>query len=337
MKVSMGDRLVGDGEPCLLVAEIGENNNGDLDIACAMIAEAAAAGADAVKFQTITAEEIFNPSSPGYSRRKKVEMDHSHYPKLVEKAQASGVTFFSTPFDEPSADFLDELGVPFFKIGSGELTHFSLLRHIARKGKPMIVSTGMANYQMIDNAATVIKEAGNDQLIIAHCVSAYPAAVESANVRAVPALRDRLGVLVGFSDHTISSSASLAAIALGACYIEKHFTLSRSLPDGDNDISIEPHEFKALVRGVRETEAALGKGERSLLKEEEPLVKAARRSIYARVAISKGQQIAPSDIAVRRPQSEIGADEIDSVVGRLAGRSIDAEEPLRWDSLEPAS
>jgi len=333
MKISLGGRLVGDGEPCLIVAEIGENYNGDADIACAMIQQASLAGADAVKFQTITAEELFNPSSPRYARRKRVELDLLHYPRLLETARTNKVIFFSTPFDEPSADFLDGLGVPFFKIGSGELTHHALLRHVARKGKPMVVSTGMSQQEQIDAAVRVVKDAGNDQIIIAHCISVYPAAPGMANVRAVPALRERLGVLTGFSDHTISSSAAMAAVALGACYVEKHFTISRALPEGDNDMSVEPQEFKALAQGIREVESALGTGHRLLLPEERALVQAARRAIYARVAIPSGQMIKPDMLAVRRPYSEIPADQIDLVVGRTARVDIAAEEALRWDQI----
>ena len=334
MKYSVGDRLVGDGEPCLIAAEIGENPNGDVELACAMIREAAKAGADAVKFQTITAEELFNPSTPNYARRKRVEMGLSHYPRLMEEARANNLIFFSTPFDEPSADFLDQLGVPLFKLGSGELTHYALLRHVAGKGKTIIISTGMAEVDWIDAAVSVARQEGNDQLIVAHCVSIYPAPLETANIRAIPVLRERLAIPVGFSDHTMSSSAPMAAVSLGACYLEKHFTLSRSLPEGDNDMSLEPHEFKEMVIGVREVEAVLGNGSRSVLPTEKALADTARRSIYARRLIRKGERIDSGAIAVRRPGSQIPADEIDRVLSKIAKEDIAAEEPLRWDLLD---
>ena len=333
MKISLGGRLVGDGEPCLIVAEIGENPLGNVELACAHIQQAALVGADAVKFQTSTPEEIFNPSSPDYAEGARVELARSDYPRLMEVARANNVIFFSTPFDEPSADFLEKLGVPFFKIGSGELTHHSLLRHVALKGKPMIVSTGMSDQAHIDAAVRVIQGTGNDQLIIAHCVSIYPAPLESANVRALHTLQARLGVPVGYSDHTISNAASLAAVALGACYIEKHFTLSRALPEGDNNMSVEPHEFRALVHDIREVESTLGSGHRSVLPGEEILLPLIRRGIYARRTIRRGETIERGALAVRRPRGDIPADQLDIVVGRTATADIAPEEVLRWDHL----
>ena len=197
MQIEMAGRPVGDGEPCLVVAEIGENHMMDPGVACALIEEAALAGVDAVKFQTARPEELYNPSDPDIEECAAAELDLGFYPRLVETARANNVIFFSTPFDERSADFLDQLNVPFFKIGSGELTHHTLLRHVARKGKPMVVSTGMAGLDWIKAAVRVIQDAGNDQIIITHCVSLYPAPVELANVRAIPALREQLGVSGG--------------------------------------------------------------------------------------------------------------------------------------------
>jgi N-acetylneuraminate synthase/N,N'-diacetyllegionaminate synthase len=333
MDISVGTRIVGDGQPCLIVAEAGENHVNNVDIACALIEQAALAGADAIKFQTHVAEELYNPSTPNYARRVEHELPFHHYSTMLDVARANDIILFSTPFDEPSADFLDELGVDLFKIGSGELTHFAMLRHIAKLGKPMVISTGMGEQQWIENAVRVVKDAGNDQIVIAHCVSVYPAPVHLSNVRAVPALRDNLGVLTGLSDHTMSSSAAMAAVALGACYIEKHFALSRALPEGDNDMSNEPGEFKAMVEGIREVEASLGTGERSLLPEEADLVKIARRGVYARFGIQSGQRIEGSMLAVRRPLSEIAADQIDRVVGATAKTDIAPEQPVRWADI----
>jgi len=333
MKIFMGDRWVGDDEPSLIVAEIAANHRDSVDLACSLIQEAALAGADAVKFQSIDAGELFNPSNPTYSILKSRQMPLSGFSRLIETAKGNNVLFFSTPFDEVSADFLEELDVPFYKIGSGELTHHRLLRHVARKGKPVVISSGMAEQEQIDNAIRVVKETGNEQIILTHCVSVYPAPVALANVRAVPALRERLGVLTGYSDHTGPSAAPLAAVALGACYIEKHFSISRALPGGDNSMSTEPSEFKAMVQGIREVESSLGTPTRSLLTEESGLVAIARRGIYARNDIAIGQRIDSDMLAVRRPLSEIAADQIDQVVGRVAKVSITAEEGLTWDQL----
>ena len=333
MRISLGGRMVGDGEPCLIVAEIGENPLGKVDLACSHIEQAALAGADAVKFQTSRPDELYNTCDEDYAEGARVEMALSDYPRLLETARANDVIFFSTPFDEPSADFLDEMEVPFFKVGSGELTHHSLLRHVARKGKPMIVSTGVADEALIDAAVRVIRDTGNEQIVVTHCVSVYPAPIEIANVRAVPALREHLGLLVGYSDHTLPSTAALAAVALGACYVEKHFTLSRALPEGDNFMSVEPQEFKAMVQGIRDVEAALGTSSRSVLPEEEEIFPLMRRGIYARTAIRRGQNIERGMLAVRRPLSEIPADQLDMIVGRAATADIAPEEALLWDNL----
>jgi N,N'-diacetyllegionaminate synthase len=257
----------------------------------------------------------------------------SGFATLIDTAKANNVIFFSTPFDEVSADFLEELEVPFYKIGSGELTHHRLLRYVAKKGKPIVISSGMAKQEQIDSAIRVVKEAGNEEIILTHCVSIYPAPVELVNMRAMPALRERLGVLVGYSDHTLPSSAPMSAVALGACYIEKHFSISRALPGGDNPISTEPNEFRTMVQGIREVEASLGTSTRSLLPQEEGLVAIARRGIYARNDIAAGQKIDSDMLAVRRPLSEIPADEIDSVVGKVAKVAISAEEMMTWDQL----
>lgn len=333
MNLLLGGRPVGDGQPCFIVAEACENSNGDVDIACAQIVQAALAGADAVKLQTMTRGEIYNPSHPRYAKRPFVEMPLADYPRLMETAKENNLIFFSTPMDEISADFLDELGIPFFKIGSGDLTHHSLLRHIARKGKPIIISTGAAEQSWIEDAVRIVKNTGNDQILITHCSSVYPAPISLANVRAVPKLREEFDLLVGFSDHTMSTSAPMTAVALGACLVEKHFTLSRALPEGDNDMSLEPSEFKTMVDGIREVEESLGSDELAVLPEEKFVLPLMRRGVYARSDIKRGQKIEQGLIAVRRPLSEITADQIDRVIGQTAKVDIPAEAGLIWEHL----
>jgi len=333
MNIQMDGKTVGDGQPCFIVAEIGENHMVDLQIAYALIEQSALVGADAVKFQTATPDELYNPSSPDIDECAAAELDLDDYPAVAKAAKANNVTFFSTPFDETSADFLEGLGVPYFKIGSGELDHHNLLRHVAKKGKPMIISTGMSDLETIKAAVNVIKDAGNEQIIVTHCVSVYPAPVELANVRAIPMLREELGTLVGWSDHTQTNAAAVAAVALGACYFERHITLSRSLPEGDNSMSTEPHEFKHLVHAIREVEKALGSSHRSVLPEESVGVSAFRRGVYARTAIKRGQTIEAGMLAVRRPNIAISASEFDLVVNRQATTDIAPEEAIRWESL----
>lgn len=333
MNINLGGRQVGDGQPCLVVAEIGENHMVNIEVACSLIKQAAIAGADAVKFQTASPEELYNPSDPDIKECASAELARVHYPRAIECARENNLIFFSTPFDEPSVDFLDGLDVPFFKIGSGELTHHGLLRYVAKKGKPVVLSTGMADLDSIIAAVNVVKDVGNDQIIATHCVSIYPAPVELANVSAIPSLREHLDTLIGWSDHTMTSSASLAAVALGACYVEKHITLSRALPEGDNAMSYEPGEFKSMVRLIREVEASLGTSTRQVLKQEEDLLDVARRGVYARITIPAGQKIQPSMLAVRRPLGPIPADQFDRVINMRSKVNINAEQPIQWEHL----
>lgn len=333
MNFVIKDRLIGDGAPCCIVAEIGLNHNGDSGLARTILEQAALAGADAVKLQTINAEELYGPSHPRFDICRRLQLTENDYKSLARRAEELKVIFFSTPFDERSADFLDDLGVPLFKIGSGDLTHHALLRHVARKGKPIVVSTGMASMDQIDRARQVILDAGNEQVILLHCVSIYPAPVEKANVRAVQTLRRTFNTLVGLSDHTLSAAPAVAAVALGACMIEKHFTVSRALPEGDNDISLEPAELKRLVQDIRDVEASLGTGCRTVLPEEEPLIPKVRRGIYARVAIRRGERISGANIAVRRPVDEIPAEQIDHLLGRRATVEIPAGAAIRWEQI----
>ncbi len=332
-RLQFAGRLVGDGAPCLIVAEAGQNHNASPDIALSLVREAARAGADAVKFQTIQPEELYAPTHPRYAACGSNQLSRAVYGNLFRTASEVGVLCFSTPFDERSADLLEELGAPGFKVGSGELTHLALLRHLGRKGKPLFVSTGMADLEQIDVAVKAILDTGNDKIVVMHCVSMYPTPAAKANIRAIPRLRERFGVLVGFSDHTLGHAPALAAVALGACVVEKHFTLSRALPGADHSMSVEPHELGALVSGIREVEAALGTGERTVLQEEQELAAFARRGLYARGPIRKGQQITREDVAVWRPGGEIAAHEIDRVIGRRAAVDIAAAEPLRWHAF----
>lgn len=331
--LSVGDRRIGPGHPCFIVAEIGMNHVGDPDVARAFIDEAGGCGVDAVKFQTIDPGEMYPPDHPRFKVMQRRAWRPEVYADLMEHARKKGMVFFSTPFDGPSADLLEGVGVPLFKVGSGELTHLAFLRHLARKGRPIVLSTGVAGLPEIEYAVRTILETGNGQLALLHCVSMYPTPVEKANVRALLTLRERFHLPVGVSDHTLSAPAALAAVALGACIVEKHFSLSRTLPDGDNDISFVPSEMTALVQAVREVEAALGTGEKAVLPEEEGLRPKIRRGLYARRDIAQGEILQPDMVLARRPGAEIPAEAFDRVVGRTAEKDIDAQAPLRWADL----
>lgn len=258
-RIEIADRKVGLGHPCFIIAEAGVNHNGSLEMACQLIEVAAQAGADAVKFQIFKAKRLVSEVAKSqYNMLCGLELWSGAYPELMTCCEGNGILFMCTPFDEESADFLDDLGVAVFKIASGEIANLPLLAHVARKGKAVIVSTGMSYLGEVEAAVRTIREAGNCQLVLLQCVSSYPAEPAAVNLRAMMTMAAAFGVPVGYSDHTLGVAVSLAAVALGACVIEKHFTLARGLPGPDHAASLEVGELTALVEGVRIVEAALG-------------------------------------------------------------------------------
>lgn len=331
-RLVVGRWAIGRGCRCFIVAEAGQNYNGDFDRALALVAAAARTGADAVKFQTSVTEELYAPSDPEFEFSKAAELSARQYQELVRIAEKAGILLFSTPFDELSADLLDSLDMPLFKIGSGELTHHAFLRYVARKMKPVILSTGTASLEEIASAADVIRQAGNEQLVLLHCVSMYPTPLEKAHIRALSRLAE-LGFPVGFSDHTTSDFSALAAVALGACVIEKHFTLDRNLPGGDHGMSYEPPEMSRLVSSIRSVEQCLGSDRKPLLAEEEAVKPLIRRGIYARADLQAGSRLSLSDLLIRRPMANIAAEDVDKLIGKELKIRVPAQRPLSWNDL----
>jgi N-acetylneuraminate synthase len=345
--VDIGGFRLGKGQPCFLIAEAGVNHNGDLDLARRLVDAAAEAGADAVKFQTFRAERLVTPDAPKaeYQRDRtadngsqldmlrQLELSPEAHRVVLERCRQRGVMFLSTPFEEESANFLDALGVCAFKIPSGEVTNLPFLEHVARKGKPLIVSTGMCRLGEVESAVDAIRACGNDGLVLLHCVSNYPAAPEDANLRAMHTLGAAFGVPVGYSDHTEGVDVPLAAVALGACVLEKHFTLDRSLPGPDHAASAEPDELTALFRGVRRVEAALGHGHKTPVASETATANVARKSLVAAVDISCGSVLTPDLIAIRRPGTGLPPALREQLVGRTAREDIPAGTLLRWELL----
>ena len=327
--LTIGSKTIGNESPCFIIAEGGLNHNGNLELAARMIEEAADCGADAVKFQTYTTHELFPPNHPEWNRFQQMVFNREEYERLRGIADEMGILFLSTPFDEASSDLLETIGVPAFKVGSGEVTHLTFLNYLAEKGKPMILSTGMSTWNELDAAVQTIRDAGNESFCLLHCVSAYPCPPEEANVRMVIALRERYNILTGFSDHTKTDTAALASIALGACVIEKHFTLSRNLPGWDHFFSYDPNQFKRFVDSIRELEQALGTGEKRITRSEEPIHAIARRSIYARKDIKAGDIITPDIVIVRRPVGPLSADCLPELLGKKIQRDIPAGTPLQ--------
>jgi N,N'-diacetyllegionaminate synthase len=337
-RLQIGTTWVGDAEPVYVVAEAGSNHNGSFGLALRLIDVAVAAGANAVKFQTFKAARMY-PKTAGESSYLKVhrsiydiveemEMPTEWVPELAAYCREKSIEFMSTPFDERSADLLSE-HVNVFKVASYEMTHTPLLRHIARLGKPMIVSTGTATLAEVMAAAEVIAEEGNDQLILLQCTASYPTPLPAVNARAMLAIRDATGHLVGLSDHSRDPIiAPVLAVALGACVIEKHFTLSNQLPGPDHAFAIEPRELEELVRRVREAQLALGSGRKDVLPEEQELHAFARRSIFATRQIAVGEMLSRENVAVLRCGTlgfGFPPEEFDRLVGRRARHDIQAD------------
>jgi N-acetylneuraminate synthase len=346
-KVRIGERWVGDGEPAYIVAEAGSNHNGSFEQALKLIDAAADARADAVKFQHFKAAKLY-PRSAGasdYLNTPRSIFDIIHdmetpddwVPELAGYCRRRGLAFLSSPFDEQSADLLDPW-VPAFKVASYEMTHAPLLKHLARKGKPMIVSTGAAILEEVLQSVDVIRAEGNDQIVLLQCTAKYPTPVDAVNARALVSLREATGLPTGLSDHSRDPViAPVVAVTLGACLIEKHFTLSNRLPGPDHAFAVEPHELRALVQRVREAEQALGHGRKETLPEEEELRAFARRSIFAVRDIRPGEPLTRDNVAVLRC-GKLGfglpPEALERVIGRTAARAIGAEALIRLEDLK---
>jgi N-acetylneuraminate synthase/N,N'-diacetyllegionaminate synthase len=341
-RVKLEDRFVGDEEPCLIIAEAGSNHNGSLEQAKKMIDAAVEAGVDAVKFQIFKAEELYSKYTPEFSYLKgqnvyelikNIETPREWIKELARHCKEKNVDFLASVFDFEAVDILDKY-VPAFKIASFEITDLELLKYAAEKGKPMIISTGMANLGEIEDAINVIKSIGNEDIILLHCNSLYPTPVEVVNLRAMETMRTAFKVPAGFSDHTLGIHIPIAAVAMGACVIEKHFTLSRKMKGPDHSFAIEPDELKEMVRCIRQVEKAKGNGikEKSELESEEMYVKA-RRSIHAKVNIPKGTKITRDMLIIKRPEYGIKPKFIDIVDGREAKKVIKEDEWITWDMV----
>lgn len=346
----VGDRVIGTGAPAFIIAEAGVNHNGDPALARRLVVEAAAAGADAVKFQTFRAADLVTRDAPkaayqlettggdGGQREMlaRLELAPAAHVTLRDESASRGIVFFSSPFDEVSADVLEALGVAVFKIPSGEITNLGLLRHVARKGRPMILSTGMSTLEEIAAAVGAIRGAGDPPLALLQCVSAYPAPAEETNLRVMDTLRDRFGCPVGLSDHTTGIEIAIAAVARGAAIVEKHFTVDKALPGPDHRASLDPAEFVALVRSVRRVEAALGDGDKRPMPSETDTRRVARKSLVAARPIGRGEQITRDMVAVKRPGTGISPADLERALGRTASRALAADEVIDWGALEDA-
>lgn len=336
-------RFVGRDFPCFVIAEIGSNHNQSIELAKRHIDAAAEAGVDAVKFQTFRASQHYSKRSPSFTYLKgqstfeliqAMEIDRAWHEPLKRYAEDAGLIFLSSACDAEAIEELDAIGMPAFKVASFDLPDVFLVREMAETGKPLILSTGMASWSDIENAVSVCRAVGNEQIVLLQCTSLYPAPVELSNLRAMASMETAFSLPTGYSDHTEGDHVTLAAVALGACMIEKHFTLDRTLPGPDHSFAIEPLELKAMVSRIRDVQAALGDGRKEGPKEEErEMFEKGRRSLHARRSIPQGATITAEMLVVKRPGFGISPSLTEHVVGRKARRAIDEDEWITWDMI----
>ena len=329
-------------EKVIIIAEAGVNHNGNLDTARKLIDAAAEAGADIVKFQTFTADAIVSKeaekaayqkeatdaSETQYEMIKKLELDKDTHLELISHCEEKGIEFLSSPFDHKSIDLLAELDLKRFKIPSGEITNLLYLRHIGKYGKPIIMSTGMATLKEVEDALNILEESGTSKgkITVLHCNTEYPTPIEDVNLNAILTIRYKLGVKIGYSDHTLGTEIPIAAVAMGASVIEKHFTLDRNLPGPDHRASLEPDELKAMVQTIRNIEQALGDGVKQPSPSEKKNIPIVRKSIVAIREISEGEAFTEENLTVKRPGMGISPMRWDEIIGKIAEKNYQPDD-----------
>ena len=338
-------RRIGPGHPTFVIAEAGVNHNGDPELARQLVRAVKATGADCVKFQTFKAERVVTAAAPKANYQlgttdpaesqlamlQKLELPESAYRELIALAATEGLAFFSTPYNEEDVDFLTGLGIGAFKLASLSVVEPAFLRYVAQQGKPIILSTGMATLEEVAAAVETMRTAGNEQIVLLQCTTNYPSRLADVNLRAMLTMRDACSVPVGYSDHTPGHTACIAAVALGACVIEKHFTLDRTLPGPDHTTSCDPEEFTALMREIRATELLLGSAGKAPCEVERRNAIGMRRSIVARRPIAAGEVLRPEMLAFKRPSTGIPPSQLEALVGRKAQCDIPADALVTWE------
>lgn len=349
------DKSIGPGSPVFVIAEAGVNHNGDPELARQLVTAAAEAGADAIKFQTYSADRLTTKDAPkyyvdtmeqwccgeqpsGFQFDEFSQLDHlpvEAYREIVKLSRDLGIVFLSTPFDEESVDFLDALEVPAFKIASGDITSHRFLRYVASKKKPLVLSTGCCTLGEIEEALDHIFSTGNTQVALLHCTLSYPARVADANLNMMKTMQAAFPRCpIGLSDHTLGTLVPVLAASHGACIIEKHFTLDKTLSTStDHFMSVDPAELKQMVSDVRSAVEAMGRREKGPVPAEADAHRYARRSLVARTAISKGQRITAEHLCIKRPGTGLPPRLFDVIVGRTAAVDIAGDTVLTWDLL----
>jgi sialic acid synthase SpsE len=345
-KIEIGDRWIGEGEPCFVVAEIGLNHNGDIKLAKKLIDAAVGCGADAVKFQKRTVDKILTkealdaPYDTWYAygktygeHRKALELSNEEFIALQEYASERDIIFFASPWDEESADFLEGINVSIFKVASADVINLPLIKHMAKKRKPMIVSTGMSTFDEIKDAVDMISKY-TDELILLQCVSTYPSDYEEINLRNMETLRKTFDCPVGYSGHERGIAVSEAAVALGACVVERHFTLDRALKGPDHAASLEPPGLFKLIRDIKNVEKSMGASEKRAQERETPIRTKLAKSVVAAVDISKGTVITKEMLGVKGPNIGLPPKYVYILPGKRAVKDIKEDSAITEEMVE---
>ncbi len=345
-EIKIADKTIGEYSKSFIIAEAGVNHNGSIEMAKKLVNAAKEAGADAVKFQTFKTKNLVTKNAKKaeyqiknsgeesqYEMIKKLELSDSEFQEIAKYAESKGIIFLSSPFDTESVDLLDEMNIPAFKIASGEITNFPLLKHIAKKHRPVILSTGMSTIGEVEEALNLI-EKYNDDIILMHCLTNYPAKKEDANLNVIKTLEYTFKRHVGFSDHTSGIEMSVAAVALGSCVIEKHFTIDKNLPGPDHKASLEPQELSEMVKAVRNVEKGLGNGIKKPTNDEIKIKKLVRKSIVAKKDILKGSILTEEMLTIKRPGTGIEPKYLDELVGRELIDDVKKDDLLKWNQLK---
>jgi len=343
--IHIGKRIIGEGNPCYIIAELGVNHNGDLDLAKKMIDTAKKCGADAVKFQSWITEETIAKGTAlpkymkatgcdgqtQYEMAQQWEFSHRDFQLLAQYAKKTGIDFLSTPEGKTCIDWLEQIGVIAYKIASPDIINHPDIEYIAKTGKPIILSTGMATLDEIQSAVSLIKKMGNKNIILLHCTSNYPTRLDDVNLNAMVTLKKKFRTLIGYSDHTPGDMVPAVAVALGACIIEKHFTLDKTLPGPDHKASLEPDEFEEMVKKIRLVEKILGSYVKAPLPSETEMLTLTRKFILANKKILKGQVISGEDIAIKRTTNGIHyptQGNLKKIIGKKAKQDYTIDEPI---------
>jgi sialic acid synthase SpsE len=347
-EIQIGKRLVGIGHPSYIIAEIGANFDKSLNKAKELCSAAKEAGADCAKFQSFISEKIV--SAKGFQKMKlkgvhgtwgrpvnevfkDAEFPREWHSEVMEYCKKIDLDFSTSPYDFEAVDLCEELDLPFIKIGSGEITWLEMLEYIAKKGKPIILATGDATLSEIDEAIRVIEATGNNKLILLQCITNYPSMIESANINVLKTYQSAFDLLTGYSDHSPGDVVILGSIAMGGCVVEKHFTLNKKDSGPDHPHSMDVQELSDMIKRIRQLELAMGSSRKLVVEEEQETVIVQRRGLYASKPIKKGQIICSDDIAVLRPALGILPKYKNNIIGKIATRNIDFNEPIFWDII----